>query len=526
MFRPTVKSFLLFVLTGLLLAGGCMPARERLPGYLSLRLKADPTSLDPALITDVTSGSIAAKLFNGLVKMDESLRIVPDLASGWTISDDRCTYVFRLRGDVTFPDGRGMTSQDILYSFERVLDPAVRSPNTWVFDRVAKMEAENDLTFKITLTKPFSPFLGLLTMPAAYVVDRHAVEALGPDFGAAPVGTGPFQLVQWLHNRMLRLSARKDYFDGSPKLKGITYRVIPEDLTAIAEFEIGNLDVIGIPSPEYRRFMDSSKWRPLVVSLKGLNTYYLGMNCLKYPFNNSKVRLALAYAIDRKKILETFYEGRGVPAAGPVPPALRSWPAPELVPFDPKLAVQLMREAGLPEGSEFSLYVTSEQETLDLAEIIQDYLAGIGLKINIRQLEWSAYKAAINRGEADLFWLSWWADYPDAENFLFPTFHSSNLGAGGNRTRYINDKLDGLIEAGRSSASDKSWKEYKKAEYLIADEAPWVFFWHRTDYAVRQPWVKGFRLYPIYTVDKGLVVETIPMHHAIDSGFGFEPGGG
>ncbi len=484
-----------------------MSAKERIPGYLSLRLKGDPTSMDPALITDVASGSIVAKLFNGLVQMDESLRIIPDLATDWTISSDRRTYIFRLRADVTFPGGRRMTSRDVLYSFERVLNPATRSPNTWVFDRVAKMEAEDDLTFKVILTEPFSPFLGLLTMPTAYVVDRYAVESSGPDFGTSPVGTGPYQLVQWLHNRMLTLSAREDYFGGSPKLKGIIYRVIPEDLTAIAEFEIGNIDVIGIPSPEYRRFLNSPKWSPLVVSLKGLNTYYLGMNCLKYPFSNLKVRLAMAHAINRKKILETFYEGRGILASGPVPPSLRSWPAPPPISYDPKLAVQLIKEAGLPEDLELSLYVTSEQETLDLAEITQDYLARIGVKVNIHQLEWSAYKAAINRGDPDMFWLSWWADYPDAENFLFPTFHSSNLGAGGNRTRYVNDKVDRLIETGRSSATP--WKEYEKAEYLIADEVPWVFFWHRTDYAVRQPWVNGFRLYPIHTIDKGLNVKTI-----------------
>ncbi|MBI5140976.1 MAG: ABC transporter substrate-binding protein [Nitrospirae bacterium] len=487
-----------------------MKAGDRLPNHLYLRLGSDPGSLDPALITDVQSGSIAAKLFNGLLKLDADMRIVPDIASNWNVSDDGKIYTFHLRGGARFPDGRAVTADDVLYSFRRVLDPSVKSPNGWVFGKVASMEAVDAATFRITLSEPFSPFPGLMTMTAAYIVDRKAVERLGPEFGGSPVGTGPYRVKSWRRDRELVLEARSDYWGGAPALSGIVYKIIPEHLTAIAEFETGNLDVIGIPASEYKRFRESEFWNPLILELPGLNTYYLGMNCDRPPMNDRRIRQAVAHAIDRKKILATFYEGRGIAADGPIPPVLRKWPAPPTVEYDPVLARKML---GLPhpppegegkseEGLRITLYVNAEQETVDMAEIIQSYLRDVGISLEIRRLEWSAFKDAINKGEPDMFWLSWWADYPDAENFLFPLFHSSNLGPAGNRTRYRNVEVDKLIEQGRRTANNADI--YSAAENAIAADSPWIFFWHRTDYAVRQPWVRGFRLYPIYTIDKGM----------------------
>lgn len=469
-----------------------------------LRLKNDPSTLDPAHITDVDSGAISAKLFNGLVRMDDSMKIVPDLAVSWNISGDRRTYAFSIRGDVTFPDGRRLTSADIKYSFERVLNPETRSPMTWVFDKVADIRAPDDRTLLIKLTEPFSPFIELLTMPAAFVVDKEAVESLGAGFGSAPVGTGPYRVFRWRHNRDLSLKARKDYFGGAPKLEGILYRIIPEDLTAIAEFEIGNIDVIGIPAAEYGRFRNSAKWKDYIISSQGLNTYYLGMNNHKPPLNDPMFRRAVAMAIDRNKILDTFFESRGTLASGPVPPSLRSWPEPSLPGYKPDSARQIFLKTKVDKRS-LSLYVTSSQGNLDLAEIIQDYLSRAGLPVEISRLEWSAYKEAINRGEPDLFWMSWWADYPGAGNFLFPTFHSSNIGTGGNRAGYSNAEFDRLIDKTRTS--DNPDKAYRAAEELIVEDMPWVFFWHRKDFAVHQPWVRDMNLYPVHTMDKGLRTE-------------------
>ncbi|MFA5846623.1 MAG: ABC transporter substrate-binding protein [Thermodesulfovibrionales bacterium] len=493
-------------------------SRNRLPEYVYYRLNTNPTTLDPALIVDVTGGSISAKLFNGLVKMGSDLSIAPDIASKYEISKNGLIYRFELKNGVRFSNGIEVKAGDFKYSFERILNPSTRSPNTWVFDRikgakefvngkakeVSGIKVINNYVLEITLARPFSPFLNLLTMTAAYVVPEEEVKKWGVDFSSHPVGTGPFILTHWLPNRELQLDARKDYFDNKPKIKGIIYKIIPEDLTTITEFEIGNLDVIGIPASAFSRYKKDKKWEKYIATIEDINTYYLGLNCSKKPFDNKILRKAMNYAIDREKILRTLFEGRGRLASGPVPNMLRKWKAPAPYEYNPSKAKELLKAAGYPDGLEVNFYITADNEVVDIAEVIQSYLKDVGIKANIKQLEWSAYKEAINKGETDMFWLGWFADYPDPENFLFPLFHSANLGPAGNRARYKNPKVDSLIEAGQHAYTMKERDiYYEKAENMIVDDAAWVFFWHKTDYTVRQPWVKNYQTYLIYSIDKG-----------------------
>ena len=504
-----------------LLISSCSNKSEKLQGYLYLRLSSNPTTLDPALIVDVTGGLIGAKIFNGLVRLDEKLSVVPDIAKNWKMSEDGKSYTFYLKEKILFSNGKEVAAQDFKYSFERLLSPATRSPNTWVLEKikgakdfikgrtkdVSGIKIEDKYTITIILEEPFTPFLNLLCMTAAYVIPKEDVEMRGADFSTHPSGTGPFVLKEWRHNQYLKLEARNDYFEGKAKIKGIIYKIIPEDLTAVAEFESGNIDVISIPASEFKRYRESSQWKDFISSSPGINTYYLGLNCERPPFNNPLLRKAVSYAIDRKKILNTIYEGRGISASGPVPPILRNWPAPEIYEYNPGKAKSLLKEAGYPSGLNIKIYLTSDQEILDLLEVIQGYLMNVGIKAQLRQLEWSAYKDAVNKGEPDAFWLSWWADYSDPENFLFPLFHSSNFGAGGNRTRFKNSDVDALIEKGQRALDKKLRDEYyQKAEEYIVTDAPWVFFWHRTEYTVRQKWVKDYKIYPIYSIDKGMEI--------------------
>ena len=484
------------------------------------RLNNNPTTLDPALIVDVAGGVIAAKLFNGLVRLDENLSVISDIAEKWKISDNGTAYLFFLRRNVKFSNGREVTAYDVKYSFKRVLDPKGKSPNSWVLEKilgareymsgkaadVEGLEVKDRYTLKVRLVKPFSPFLNLLTMTAAYIVPEEEVKKWGADYSTHPVGSGPFILREWGHNNQLVLARNETYFNGLPRISGIVYRIIPEDLTAVTEFELGNLDVIAIPAYEYSRYRRYPKWRDLISSVKGLNTYYLGFNCSRPPFNNMNLRKAVSYSIDRQKILETYYEGRGRLAEGPVPDLLRKWNLSFSHRYDPVTAKRILEKEGVV-NKVVNFYITSDQEVVDIAEIIQSFLKEAGLDVRIKQLEWSAYKSAINKGEADLFWISWWADYPDPENFLFPLFHSSNHGASGNRARYANKEVDSLIEKGQGSvATGERDRYYGLAENIISEESPWVFFWHKTDFTLWQPYVKNYRIYPIYSMDKGLEV--------------------
>ncbi len=514
---------LIFLIALLLPAGSCRwKADNRLSGYLTLRLNTNPTTLDPALITDVMGGAIAAKIFNGLVRFNDSLDIIPDLAETWQLSPDRRTYTCRLRKDATFSSGRPVTASDFQYSFERVLDPATKAPMTWTLDRIAGardmlagrsrhasgIRVMDDRTLQLTLERPFGPFLALLGMTTAYVVPREEVVRLGADFGSHPAGSGPFLLTEWKHGQQITLSARKDYHEGAPRLRGIVYRVIPEDLTAVMEFETGGLDALEIPASEHRRYTTDPKWRGRVFSSPGLNCYYLGLNCRRPPFNDQRIRQALNMAIDRKRILETVYEKRGVLAIGPIPPPLWKYgmgpKADEGYPYDPQRAKRIISEAGLA-SSHIKIFISSEQEVLDVVEVIQQYLAQAGLRADIIQLDWSAYKEALNKGQADAFWLSWWADYPDPENFFYPLFYSTNAGPAGNRTFFSDRVFDRLVDTAQATFDEhERYRIYEQADRRIMSEAPWVFMWHRANFYVVQPRVKDFRVYPIYSVDKGM----------------------
>jgi len=493
---------------------------NRLPGYLYYRLNADPSTLDPALIVDVTGGYIAAKIFNGLVRLDEHLNVIPDIAESWEVSGNGTLYIFHLKKNVAFTNNRIVIAEDFKYSFQRILSPSGKSPDTWVLDKIkgakdfmqgraadiSGIEILDQYTLKISLEQPFSPFLHLLAMSAAYVLPKEEVERLGADFSSYPIGTGPFLLKEWRHNNEIILVRNNRYFSAPAKIEGIVYRIIPEDLTAVTEFELGNLDVITVPASEYSRYRSSPEWKEYLSSVTGLNIYYLGFNCSRPPFDNVNLRKAVSYAIDREKILKTFYENRGRLAKGPVPDTLRKWHIQFPYSFDPLKAERIIATEGMKDRT-IVFYITSDQEVIDMAEIIQSYLHRVGLRVKIKQLEWSAYKSAINNGEADLFWLSWWADYPDPENFLFPLFHSSNHGASGNRSRYTNKEVDRLIDAGQKARTvSERDRYYGMAEKIITEEAPWVFFCHKTDFTLRQPYLKNYKIYPIYSIDKGTEV--------------------
>jgi len=182
---------------------------------------------------------------------------------------------------------------------------------------------------------------------------------------------------------------------------------------------------------------------------------------------------------------------------------MRKWDLDDIYTFDPDKSVELLKAEGR-EDLNINFFVTADQEVIDIAEVIQSYLNDIGITVNIKRLEWSAYKESIDKGEPDMFYLSWWADYPDPENFLFPLFHSKNFGPAGNRVRYQDSMVDSFIEKGQNTHDiGKRNMFYRQAEERIVSDAPWVFLWHRTDFTVRQPWIKNYKIYPVYHMDKG-----------------------
>ncbi|GAB4340322.1 MAG: hypothetical protein Kow0099_16200 [Candidatus Abyssubacteria bacterium] len=482
------------------------------------------------MIVDVDGGSVAAKLFNGLVRFDERMQVVADVAASWDISADGTSYTFHLRPDVTFHNGRQVTASDVKYSFERVLSPDSGSRRKWLFEpvrgarafmegmaeEVAGIEVVDARTIRISLEEPLAVFSGFLAMPNAYIVPREEVERWGKDFSDHIVGTGPFKLEEWRHDDYLKLSRNEGYFGGRAGVDVIEYRVLPEEFTRVAEFEAGNLDVLEIPAAEFQRLSSDPFWREHMKSRVGLNTYYLGFNCRKAPMSEPTFRSAVNHAIDRQKIVDVILQGRARIATGPIPPELSGrCSSCSGYGYEPERAEEMLRAYGESAGRPLKLYQSADRRGLEVTEAIQYYLRKAGLEVEIVQLEWTAFKEAINDGKADLFLLSWYADYPDAENFLFPVFHSSNWGASGNRTFYRNPVFDELIEgAQREMDPEGRLSLYREAERVVYEDAPWVFLWHRTDHFVVQPWVRGFEPPVIYNADKGMAVETVRPEYA------------
>ncbi|MFC2140135.1 ABC transporter substrate-binding protein [Candidatus Auribacterota bacterium] len=486
---------------------------------LFLRIKSDPSSLDPAYIVDVTSGSIAAKLYNGLVKLSPEMDIVPDIAKAYDISADGKIYTFFLNQGVKFSHGRELVAADVKYSFERILSPKTASSRKWLFDMIKGADAYlkgessevtgikvlDNYALKIHLDRPFSLFLTFLTMPNAYIVPKEEVAKRGKDFSNRPCGTGPFILKEWKHDHAITLFRNDNYFSEVAKVKGIRYQVIPEDLSAVSLFQGGLLDVIGVPRSEFELFKNN----PYLIEQMELNSYYLGFNCSRPPFDKKLVRQAVNMAIDREKMIERLLEGRVVKSHGPIPPGLKGYSNTQTkYSYDVVKAKELLKEAGFLPGTKVKLYQNSDKEVLAITSVVQHYLKEVGIEVEIVQRDWSAFKEAINKGEADLFYLSWWADYPDAENFLFPLFHSKNFGSLGNRVFFKDPRVDQLLEKIHSISNEQERVDvYQQIERSVIDQAPWVFLWHRKSYLVHQPWVKNYKPYPLYTIDKGISVK-------------------
>ena len=503
--------YALCVLAVLACRGGeSAPARRTL---IDSRDRSDPRSLDPALSTDVPTGRAVAYLFDGLVRITPDARIEPALATRWDVSNDGLTYTFHLRRGVKFHDGTPFVASHVVSSFTRVLDPAVRGGRGWPLypikgareyaadttkrlTAVEGLQAPNDSTVVITLREPLAIFIKLLSMPVASIVPPSA----GQGFGEKPVGTGPWKLVEWKHDDYVLFARNPDYFGGPPAAESLMARIIPNPSTSVAEFESGSVDILYIPEADTRTWEQTDDRKALLQSSPALRLWYAGINTTRGPLKDARVRRAINHAVDTRTILRQLVGGRGSVAAGVVPPSLDgadSLRAPYA--FDPAKAKQLLAEAGHASGIDIELWTSQTPPFPAVAEAIQSYLAAANIRAKIVQREAAAMREASRKGEVDLSLKDWWADYPDAENFLYPLLHSANKGVGGNVSFYESAAFDRLVAQARAEQDDATRaKLYRQADSLAFQDAPMLYlFFYNELYAV-QPWIKGFQIPTIF----------------------------
>jgi ABC-type transport system substrate-binding protein len=389
-------------------------------------------------------------------------------------------------------------------SWRRVLDPKVRGGRGWPLYPIlgAKEFADgkgtsipgivtpDDSTVVVTLKEPFAIFPKLLAMPVAAI----APDNIPANFGEHPVGTGPWKLVEWKHDDYLLFAPNKDYWGGAPKADSLKARIIAEPSTAVAEFQSGNVDVLQVPQGEIRDWEEDTERKKLLASTPSLELVYVAINVTRGPLRDVRVRQAINYAVDRRTIVRNLIAGRGELAAGVIPSSLPGSDKTRIgYQFDTLRARQLLREAGYPKGIDVELWTSTTPIYVRIAETLQAYLAISGIRAKIVQRESAAARAAARNGQADLFVKDWYADYPDAENFLYPLLHSANKGVGGNVSFYANPQFDSLVTLARREQDEtKRNALYKQADELALRDAPMVYLWFYSELSAIQPWIHGF----------------------------------
>lgn len=461
-------------------------------------------TLDPAFSKDQALIWACSQLYNGLVRLDDNLKVQPCIATGWEVSPNGKIYTFHLRSDVFFhrnalfgkDSTRRVTAQDFVYSFNRILDPQVASPGLWIFsavDTTKGFQAINDSTLQISLSHSFAPFLSLLAMPYCSVVPHEVVEHYGADFRKHPCGTGPFRLQIWKEGVKLVMRKNPDYFEKDslghplPYLDAVAVTFIVDKQTTFLEFVKGKLDFMNSLDASYkdelltRTGQLKKKYQGKVVmqSMPFLNTEYLGfnMNDASSPIHDKRIRQAICYGLDRGKMMKYLRNNIGHPGElGFVPMGLPGFDSNVTYGYNynPTKARQLLAEAGYPDGKglpELRLNTTSSY--LDLCRYLQQQLGLIGIRVKLDVNPPAALREEIAQGKIAWFRGSWIADYPDAENYLSLFYSPNQAPEGPNYTRFHNKQFDKLFEQSQQETNEsRRLQLYRQMDSLVTQEAP------------------------------------------------------
>lgn len=514
------------VLVAMALLGACVPrAPEEKAARSPLKpesvretvyrfpLPADPPTLDPAHITDTVSDSVMKRLFDGLVRFDADLKIAPCIAESWLIGEDGLTYKFFLRKGVRFHNGREVTSDDFLYSLRRILDPATRSERAQMLfpvkgakqfydekaDQVPGLEAPDAQTFKITLAKPYAPFLGVLAMTNFCVVPQEEVAKDPEGFAQHPVGTGAFVFESWERDNQVVLKANRNYFRGGPKIDVLVFKIMPDENTRYESFLNGDLDHTDIPFGKMAEIMKDPARAAMVHGVTAMDMYCYGFQTQKPPFDNKFLRLAFNFAVDKESVIRNILEARGEWQKTYVPPGSFYFKAESRgYPYDPSQARKYLARAGYPGGKglgEVTLNIDQQQLSRQIAQQVQEDLRQIGVKVRLEQTDWATFLDRVYAGEPSFFQNTWLADYPDPDNWLYVLLESTQAGAPGNITRFQHPRFDHYVRLARQTVDAKERAYlYGKAEDVALAAAPWLLLYWRRNLTLVQPYVRGLTI--------------------------------
>ena len=459
-------------------------------GDLIIAELSDASSLDPHGSNDVPSSNIQSNLYETLVNRDANGELVPGLAESWTQVDD-LTWEFKLKSGVTFHDGEAFNAEAVKTSFDRLLDPEVASPRAFLFEMVTEVKVVDESTIQFVTEYPFSPLLAHLThnggsiiSPKSIEEDYAAMEAdssvkAGSVIGTNPVGTGPFKFESWTPGTEIKLVKFAEYAGTPVHIDSVTFKVVPESATRVAELQSGYAHIIGAVEPGQVANVNTFDGASVLETASSSLTY-LGFNTEKEPFNDPKVRQAISKAIDRPTLIDGIYEGFGIPAISPLAPGIFGYTEDVTsMAYNIDEAKALLAEAGYADGFKTTIWTNDNPARQQVAIVLQEELKKLNIQAEIEVMEFGSYLEKTAAGEHDMFILGWSNPTGDADYGLYALFHSSQHGDPGNRSFYTSEKVDELLEKGRREA-DPTAREaiYKEALQLISDESPMAFVLH------------------------------------------------
>jgi ABC-type transport system substrate-binding protein len=485
-------------------------------------------SLDPAFSKDIADIWATNQLFNGLVQMDDHMKVLPSIAKNWKISEDALTYTFVLRDDVKFhthhlfgkDSTRTVIAPDFEYSLNRLLDKQLASPGSWVLQKVERFKAVNDTIFEIKLKQPFPAFLGLLTMKYCCVVPKEIVEHYGTGFRSNPIGTGPFKFKRWEENIKLVFRKNTAYFEHDengkqlPYLEAVAITFLPDKQSEFLQFSQGNIDFVSGLDGSYKDEILTAdgklrnQYTKDVKMIRGpyLNTEYLAffMDTSIPEIQSQLIRKAVNYGFDRRKMMVYLRNGVGIPAHGGfIPKGLPGYNETIGFSYKPKkakdLVAQFKKETGIQNPE---ITITTTGNYLSFCEYIQRELQKTGLIVNIDVIPASSLKDSKANGKLDIFRASWVADYPDAENYL-SLYYSKNFAPNGpNYTHFKNKQFDLWYEQSFTE-TNTSQREllYTKMDSLVMHEAPIVPLFYDEVIRFTRKNVSGLGINPINLLD-------------------------
>lgn len=476
-------------------------------------LNTDVQSLDPQIQNDTTSEQVVKMLYNTLLKFEDDGTVVGDLAESWSVSEDKLTWTFNLKQGVKFHNGKELTSADVKATFDRALNAEAGGLRTTeIIKMFTAVEAPDPYTVTITTDGPYGPMESLMCNMSLGIMDADYIEQYGLDLGTSAEGengTGPFKVVSWERDQEIVVERFDDYFGTPAKLQTVVYTIIPEAASRVIALETGEVDVIDKPTDEDLARLEADTENFTVLRKPTISQRLFRFGCNDPIISNTKVRQAIVYAIDRQAIIDALFTGSAYPSTAPLAPVTFGYSDLGEIEQDLELAKSLLAEAGYPDGFDTKIVTTERyQNGIELAEIISQQLAEIGINAKIEVWEWSALSASWNGITADefdqpIFIMGAGPSMRDADGGLRGLYTTSETGLNDrNYGFYSNAEVDALIEQGMQETDQQKRVEiYKEAMEILYREDP-VAFWLFDMYglAITSSKVEGVTLSPISTI--------------------------